>query len=235
MGCGCGCSSVVYTPCTTVPVNCSEACGSVVINNSWNIPACSASATLSTTNLKNVLVGSYLFSPTYGYFKITSFNAVTGELAVTNECQSVNAAAGTIVPAYTLFSIGVPPADTGWLDWTPTLTPLAPMTLTGTSIVQAKYNRNTASKTVDLNVYINTTTVAAASSAIDISLPINISGANSYLVGTGAYTGTSTALDSIYIYRNGASSTLLTIARRTVANYDIGATTIRFTASYIGV
>lgn len=113
--CNCGCGSwnscTCSSSCTTTLTNCTDLCGSLIVQNSWNVPACDANATLTLPKLKNVLVGGYIWNPTYGYFYVTSFNAVTGEMVVTNLCNTGNATAGTIVPALTMFTLTAPPIE----------------------------------------------------------------------------------------------------------------------------
>lgn len=115
MGCNCGCGS--YTPCgcgsynPCVPTNCATVCGALTVSNAFNMPACSATATLSVPKLKNLQLNSFLWNSSYGYLQVTSFNAVTGEVVVTNTCVEGNVAPGTIIPAYTSFIVTDSPFD----------------------------------------------------------------------------------------------------------------------------
>jgi len=56
-----------------------------------------------------VLIGSYIWNPTYGWFQITAFDSVTEQLTVLNNCFTANAAPGTPVPSCTQFVFGSPP------------------------------------------------------------------------------------------------------------------------------
>lgn len=106
---GCGCSTYIPTcGCQTVS-NCPTVCGSLVVSNSFNIPACDATATITVPKLKNLLLNSYLWNGSYGYYKVTSFNALTGEVIITNTCVAGNSTPGTIVPASTNFLVSPAP------------------------------------------------------------------------------------------------------------------------------
>lgn len=75
----------------------------------FNIPACGQNANLYFPNTKVILVGGYLWNPTYGYFEITSFNSQTGQTTIVNHCTDGNASIGTTVSACTCFAITDPP------------------------------------------------------------------------------------------------------------------------------
>lgn len=105
--CSCNCTTAVAEA-----VNCATVCTAIQIANAWNIPACDSEAVLSVPGLTTVLIGSYIFNPTYGWFKITAFDSVNFELTVLNECLDANAVPGTVVPALTVFIFGVPPGTT---------------------------------------------------------------------------------------------------------------------------
>lgn len=104
--CGCTCSQC----CSDTEVECNQVCASLIVTNSWNVPSCEGSAVLSIPGLETVLIGSYIWNPTYGWFRITAFDSVNGQITVLNECLDANAAPGTVVPAGTLFVFGAPPA-----------------------------------------------------------------------------------------------------------------------------
>lgn len=87
-------------------------CTSLIVANSWNVPACSASAIISVPGLTTVLIGSYIWNPTYGWFRVTAFDSVNAQLTVFNECLDGNATPGSVVPAGTQFVFGSPPAST---------------------------------------------------------------------------------------------------------------------------
>lgn len=116
MSCSCN-------PCCSVDLsayNCSEICTAIYVQNSFNVPACGATAVIDIPKLKTIIVGGYLWNPTYGYFLIQSFNAVTGQAQILNECITGNAAPGTIVPASTQFAVTPLPLereyDGGWIN-----------------------------------------------------------------------------------------------------------------------
>jgi hypothetical protein len=59
-----------------------------------------------------VLIGSYIWNPTYGWFKITAFDSLNRQITVLNECLEANADPGTAVPSDTVFVFGAPPGST---------------------------------------------------------------------------------------------------------------------------
>jgi len=85
---------------------------SICPNSSWNVPLCGQTAILNMPGIQGVTVGSYMWHPTYGYFEITSIDATTGQLGVTNNCHDGNATVGTQIPACTCFTVTVPPSGT---------------------------------------------------------------------------------------------------------------------------
>lgn len=108
MGCNdCDCGR---RNCTCECENCPSVCTSIIVQNSWNIPACSASAILSVPGLESVLIGSYLYNPSYGYFRISAFDSVNGQITVVNDCTDGNEDPGEVVPALTEFIVSSPPA-----------------------------------------------------------------------------------------------------------------------------
>ncbi len=82
------------------------------VENSWNVPACGETATLTIPGLTNIVIGSYLWNEEYGYFEITAFDSGLQQVTVINRCNEGNAAPGTGVDACTLFVNTTPPADT---------------------------------------------------------------------------------------------------------------------------
>lgn len=104
------CSNCSCSDCTSTP--CAEVCTALVISNAWNVPACDASAVLSVPGLETVLIGSYVWNPTYGWFLLTAFDSVNFQITVKNLCFSGNAVAGTVVPAGAEFVFGAPPGAT---------------------------------------------------------------------------------------------------------------------------
>ncbi len=120
-----GCCQNVVVPAPTPFYNCAPACpenhtqkiviqsfrADVKIVDSWNVPACDLSAVVNTESLNAIVVGSYLWNPTYGYFLITAFNSGTGQITLLNPCVTGNASPGTQIPACTEFTVTVPPCD----------------------------------------------------------------------------------------------------------------------------
>lgn len=105
----CGCSSKVNCTCNQC-TSCPTVCVELLVSNSWNVPACGSSAILAVDGLTSVLVGAYVFNPTYGYFRITGFNSLNGQITVINECIEGNATPGTTVSADTTFIFSGPPS-----------------------------------------------------------------------------------------------------------------------------
>jgi hypothetical protein len=116
-------------------------CTALIVDNAWNIPACDAEAVLSIPGLTTVLVGSYLYNPTYGSFLITGFNSVNGEVTIENTCLPGNADPGTVVPAGTEFIFGQVPTLTEYqTDWVPVLTFDGGTLVVGTlTVIDAEY------------------------------------------------------------------------------------------------
>lgn len=81
------------------------------MNYAFNIPACGATAVVYFSDVKKLVINSYLWHPTYGYFKIIAFDFQTGQVTILNQCQDGNAAAGTSVPACTCFIVTATPFD----------------------------------------------------------------------------------------------------------------------------
>lgn len=134
--CGsCQCSSCSSSTCTAV-------CTALEVANSWNVPACSASAVLAIPGLTTVLIGSYIYNPTYGQYRITAFDSVNGQITVTNDCIAGNAAPGTVVPALTTFIfVGEPQlmSEDGWIAAGETWTYLSASSVTVPTDATNKY------------------------------------------------------------------------------------------------
>ena len=80
--------------------------------NYWNVPGCASGAVVSVPGLTDVVIGSYIWNPLYGYFEITDFDPVAQHLTVQNNCQDGNQPVGTQVPGCTKFIVIDPPGDT---------------------------------------------------------------------------------------------------------------------------
>lgn len=167
MACGCGCG----TPMCSCNVNCADVCTAIQIQNSFNLPACNQTAVLTVPGLKNIVVGAYLWNPTYGYFLVSSFNGITGQIIVTNLCSSGNAAPGTIVPQATMFTVAQPPIS-NLIDYSATIvfSATGAMTFTANSITSAKYSR-IGPKLIWFEVDVIGTTAGVASYGIIHTLP----------------------------------------------------------------
>lgn len=113
--CAGNCTPATPSPFYASSVGCQEEQVKTVIQNqyatglttsvSFNIPACGESVQVTFPGLQLVNIGSYLWNPTYGYLKITSFDIASATVTVQNECQDGNAAAGTEVPSCTVFTV----------------------------------------------------------------------------------------------------------------------------------
>lgn len=139
-GCGCavpaGCNPSLcqtsYPNCGTVPpanpnpyyiqsAQCQENHCEQIINNyyspqvcvsyGFNIPGCGLTAVIYFSDVPKLLVGAYLWHPTYGYFKVIAFNSQTGQTTILNTCEEGNAAPGTAIPACTCFIVTPEPVD----------------------------------------------------------------------------------------------------------------------------
>lgn len=58
------------------------------------------------------MIGSYIWNPTYGWFRVTAFDSVNRQITVINECFASNEDPGTAVPSDTIFVFGAPPGAT---------------------------------------------------------------------------------------------------------------------------
>lgn len=87
-------------------------------NSSWNVPNCDGTATFVVGDATYIPVGAYAWFPGYGYFLITAFDSVTGEVTIQNTCITENAAPGTQIAQCSCFLVSPPPCDD--------LTPITP-------------------------------------------------------------------------------------------------------------
>lgn len=127
----CG-SSVDNTPCATptipatlscepIPNPCQENHCLEIITTEYGpdlqtdsvltIPSCQNTAAVAIKGLVSAMVGSFIWSPFYGYYEIVSFVPDTRTLIVKNHCTVGNAAAGTQVPLCSLFVVTGPPCN----------------------------------------------------------------------------------------------------------------------------
>lgn len=84
---------------------------SLASGSSFVMPGCNETTVITFPGLSRLQVGSYLWSATYGYLVVTAFDSLSGQVTALNECQTGNAAAGTVIPACTLFNVVGPPCD----------------------------------------------------------------------------------------------------------------------------
>lgn len=73
----------------------------VRVTNQWAVPLDSALVWLDVPAIVDALVGSVMWNPTYGYFKVTAFDKQAQRIQVQRKAQS--AAPGTVVAADSRF------------------------------------------------------------------------------------------------------------------------------------
>lgn len=223
----CGCSTSCSTSCSSCDTTCAAVCTALEVANSWNIPACSAEAVLSVPGLETVLIGSYIYNPTYGWFQVTAFDSANHQITVMNECFDANAAAGTVVPALTTFIFSAPPSSTNV-----TYEQLAVGTPYDFTAVDAELVFGTTSPTITLTVpgtYLlmgsvsvqaaAVTTAGASSVACNFkrtnNTPALLGGTSVYMAGAQALTGASYVMGTgaIFpvIYTTSNSNDIITI------------------------
>lgn len=103
------------------------------VANSWNVPACGGASTLSIPGLSDIVIGSYLWHPTYGYYQVLAFNPSNSQVVVQNNCTANNAAIGTQIPACTAFVVTDPPASSSGGGGVPTVFPYLAVDFTAPS------------------------------------------------------------------------------------------------------
>lgn len=119
--CGCGSSGIAaQTPYYNSAAAVQEShCQTIVqaqyitaikTSNSFNIPACAATAVVTFPGLATIQVGSYIWNATYGYFEVMSFDYASGQVTIKNLCAAGYASPGTAVPACAPFTV-VDPTD----------------------------------------------------------------------------------------------------------------------------
>lgn len=127
--CGCGCDPCQCqqsriaspTPFYNQALGCQEDHTKVLLQQnfvtavttgvSFNMPECDSSISIVLPGVQTLLVGGYLWNPTFGYLHVVSFDFTTGRAIVTNECQVGNASPGTEIPSCTLFNVVDPPFE----------------------------------------------------------------------------------------------------------------------------
>lgn len=171
----CGCSGARPCGCSRKPKStCARVCTTLVVDTSWNIPAVGAQAELSIPGVNNILIGSSVYNPAYGSFKIVSFSATTQKLVVTNLGYG-NKAPGTIVPTDTYFNVVSPLFTTkGAIDWVPNVRGFTPLTFTLLTAPVKKYWAQ--EERVEIALSVTGTLGGAAGPVILLSLPIVANG-----------------------------------------------------------
>lgn len=207
MSCNCNCNNRYYNN-----LNCenpSSLATSLYIQNAWNIPACDETAALAVPNLQFALVGAYLWSPSYGYYKITSFNPVTGQMLILNECLDGNSDPGTLIPANTQFLLATSPTSLlfpTWVTVAPVLTQGVAITVDGTQ-VSAWSKRVKIGNFLAYQFNIKAGSAGTGAQPIQVALPVaGIGSGGAYRVaGSAHFFDASTNIDYVlapYMWQN---------------------------------
>lgn len=161
------------------------------ILSSWVVPACSASVVVTISGRSSIVIGSYIYTPAFGWFQITAFDPDTNLLTIKNNCSTGNAAAGTAVVAGTVFIFTDPPYNTEFIynggtsagsanAQTITFVSTATAYFTGMKILfKAGLSSTVASPTVDVNgfgpiVLVDQTLVALPANVIRVNVQYEI-------------------------------------------------------------
>ena len=88
-------------------VNQAQYSAGLKVVEAFNVPGCERTTVIVIPNLTQILIGAYLWNPTYGYFKVVAFDYASSTVTIMNMCHSGNAAPGTVIPACTMFIITV--------------------------------------------------------------------------------------------------------------------------------
>lgn len=96
---------------------------SIKNSNVWNIPACGATAVVFFPDVNSILLGSFIWNTSYGYFEVVSFNPETHEIGIRNNCNDGNATPGTSVLACNEFIVTPPSCCTGGGSQNPDIFP----------------------------------------------------------------------------------------------------------------
>lgn len=129
MSCGCGQSTCAECSCSAtatpyyqntnnaiqeehcVPTTIKEFATAIATSSISAMPACNKIAILSFPGLFQMLVGSYLWNPAYGFLKVIAVDTLTCQVTIKNECIPGNATPGKVIPRCTLFNVTVPPCS----------------------------------------------------------------------------------------------------------------------------
>ena len=75
----------------------------IYVKDEWVVPNVSGTVVATLNDVSALVIGSYLYNPTYGYFLITSWDRNTGRVTLENDGMQGNITPGSLVGAYTLF------------------------------------------------------------------------------------------------------------------------------------
>lgn len=109
------------SPGTTVPADTefifssAPTSAAVSILDAWITPACSGTEVVTVSAHPSVVIGTYLYNPDYGWYEITAYDPNTNILTLKNNCSTGNIAAGSAVPAGTVFIFTDPPYNTEFI------------------------------------------------------------------------------------------------------------------------
>lgn len=81
----------------------------IKLNSSWAVPAGDNIALVAANGVVDVLLGSALWNPDYGYFKITGFVLDSYQIWIQRIDHASTAPVGTVIPVNTKFILTVPP------------------------------------------------------------------------------------------------------------------------------
>jgi len=202
----------------------------IKVATSFNMPACGASAILSFPGLSSVVIGGYIWNPTYGYLKILALNTSNSQLTVQNDCTTGNAPVGTAVPACTYFDVTTPPVSSGGgsggapsvfpylaVDFTaPIVGACINITLTNVNGLSVGKNVQIAGGTYRLSAIIDSTTVTICNDGAGVTpntpvLALNAANEFQYpvvLIDTNACTNSPAVQGSILVCNAGISQAL---------------------------
>lgn len=176
----CGCTPAPVPCCP--PTNTRDIAGTIYPQNSWIIPAVGAIAEIDVPVVKNIIVGGYIWNPTYGYFLVTSFNTSTGKLAIENNSLFGKPVAGSVVPAFTPFQLTDSP-NSGVTDYSATLT------VTGLTVVTKNRANWWYAGNGKIGVDVDVTGTASSTTYVVLSMPMIVANRNPTLAAGGAEAG----------------------------------------------
>ena len=77
----------------------------ILILDSWIVPEENAEVAVRLHEVTNIPVGAYLYTPQYGYFKISQWNPQTGTVGLLNDDLLSTSEPGSYVSANTIFTV----------------------------------------------------------------------------------------------------------------------------------